>query len=236
MIKAYKKDCNYSYTAGFFPTFELINNKKDKLRCIYVSSNSKSSSGYLKLIQLVDNRKIIFSDNIFSKLKEKDNDHIIGIFDKYEEELEPNLPHVVLVNPSDMGNLGNIMRSMLAFNYLDLAIITPSCDRYNPKTIRSSMGACFSIRQELFSSFEDYLNKYRKEYFPFMLQAKNYMHEIKKPLDNNYALVFGNEASGLDISFLNKQAIKIEQSDKVDSLNLATAVVLALYDFKFNKN
>ncbi len=235
MIKQYKKEYDYSYTLGFFPTFELINNKKEYLKCVYVSSSCLDTPGYKKLETLVDKNKIIISQNVFDKLKEKDNDHVIGVFYKYKQELDKNKNHIVLVNPSDMGNLGNIMRSMLAFDYTDLAIILPSADQFNPKTVRASMGAMFSINIETFTSFKDYIDKYNREYYPFMLQAKKQLHEINN-IKGNYSLVFGNEATGLPISFLNENAVKIEQSNKVDSLNLATAVVVGLYSFKYFKN
>lgn len=234
MIKQYKKDYDYSYTLGFFPTIELINNKKEYLKCVYVSKECLDTPGYKKLITLVSKDKIIVSQNVFDKLKEKDNDHVIGVFNKYKQELDPNKNHIVLVNPSDMGNLGNITRSMLAFDYTNLAIILPSADIFNPKTVRSSMGAMFSINIETFSSFDEYISKYKREYYPFMLQAKKQLHEVNN-IKGNYSLVFGNEASGLPITFLNENAVKIEQSDKVDSLNLATAVVVGLYSFKYFK-
>ena len=99
---------------------------------------------------------------------------------------------------------------------------------YNPKTVRASMGAMFGIRIEKFSSFEEYLSKYERPYVPFMLQAKRGLKEIST-FNSPFALVFGNEATGLPITFLNDEAVKIEQSDEVDSLNFHTAVAIALY-------
>ena len=57
------------------------------------------------------------------------------------------------------------------------------------------------------------------------------LKEIEKP-KGNFTLVFGNEATGLSDDYLNENAVRIEQSDEVDSLNLATAVVVALYYLK----
>ncbi len=235
MIKQYKKDSEYSYTGGFFPTFELLNNRKNQLINVYASPESLDTPGYLKLEKIVPKNKIIVSKNIFDKLKEKDNDHVIGVFNKYKDKLEKHANHVVLVNPSDMGNLGNIMRSMLAFNYLDLALITPCADYFNPKVIRSSMGAVFSLRIQTFKSFDEYMKDYKRPYYPFMLKGSTSLTDVKK-VNGNYALVFGNEATGLPDSFTNNLATRIEQSKKVDSLNLATAVVVALYSFKYFKN
>ena len=231
MIKPYKKDYDYSYTLGFYPTFELLKYRKDKLRCIYVSEDALKSEGYRKLANLVDSSKLVVSNKVFDKLKEKGNDHVIGVFDKYESKLEEDSNHVLLVNPSDQGNLGNIMRSMLAFSYRNLAIITPSADSWSPKVIRASMGARFAINVELFTSFDEYLKKYPRPYYPFMLQSSKPLKEIEKP-KGNFTLVFGNEATGLSDDYLNENAVRIEQSDEVDSLNLATAVVVALYYLK----
>ncbi len=232
MIKQYKKEYDYSYTLGFYPTFELLKYHKNELMYIYVSESALESEGYKKLSSIVSADKIIISEKIFDKLKEKGNDHVIGVFKKYYEALDKNKSHVVLVNPSDQGNIGNIMRSMLAFDYRDLAIIVPSGDRFNPKVIRSSMGAFFSIRQETFASFDEYLKKYPRDYYPFMLKSAHFLKQIDKPNNDNYALVFGNEATGLCDDFANEHSVKIEQSNDVDSLNLATAVVVALYEFK----
>ncbi len=80
--------------------------------------------------------------------------------------------HIVLVNPSNSGNLGTIIRSMVGFGIYDLAIIKPAVDIFDLKTIRASMGAIFNIRFSYFDSFSDYSKEYKNNYYPFMLQAK----------------------------------------------------------------
>ncbi len=230
MIKTYSKDLDYSYTEGFFPTFEMIQNKKEQFRFLYVASDAAESDGLKKLKTLVDPKKIIVSDKAFGIVKSKENSHVIGVFEKYESKLNSGENHLVMVNPSDMGNLGNAMRSLLAFGYHDLALIEPCADRFNPKVIRSSMGAFFKIRIEAFSSFEEYLSEYKREYYPFVLDTSNPLSEVsfKKPC----SLVFGNEATGLPSSVHNKNNVRIEQSDEVDSLNLTTSIAIALYELK----
>jgi TrmH family RNA methyltransferase len=230
MIKPYDKDCSYSYTFGFYPTFELLKHHKEQLVCIYVGEKTERSASLIKLASLVTPDKIIYSEKVFAKLQEKGNDHVIGVFSKYEETLDSESNHIVLVNPSDQGNLGNIMRSMAAFGYYDLAIILPAADRFNPKTVRASMGSFFAVRQKAFASFGDYLKEYPRSYYPFMLQSSRGLKEIEKP-KSKYALVFGNEATGLPDSFENGNAVRIEQSEDVDSLNVATAAVVGMYVF-----
>jgi len=233
MINQYKKGCGYSYISGYFPLMYLLEYKKEYLDRIYVSEKALNSDAILKIKKLVDSDKIIVSSKAVEKLGEKDNDYVIGVFKTYEEKLLDKEDHVVLVNPMDLGNIGNIMRSMLAFGYSNLAIVTPSGDYFNPKTIRSSMGAFFKMRIQSFSSFEEYKEKYPRDYYPFILQTDRLLSSIESVNKNPIALVFGNEAQGLSKDIWNNNSIKIEQSNEVDSLNLATSVAIALHDFKY---
>jgi TrmH family RNA methyltransferase len=233
MIKNYSKDLDYSYTEGFFPTFEMLHFKGKYFRTLYVASDAVDSEGYKKLQGEVPADKIIVSDKVFQKVGSKGNAHVLGVFEKFDSELDPKENHLVMVNPSDMGNLGNAMRSLLAFGFHDLAIITPAADRFNPKTVRASMGAIFKIRIEEFASFDDYIKKYKREYYPFVLDKSTPLSEVtfKKPC----ALVFGNEATGLPDEIMNDNDIRIEQSDEVDSLNLTTSIAIGLYELKMQK-
>ena len=165
------------------------------------------------------------------KLSDNGNVYIMGVFEKYNQSCNHNENQVLLVNPSDMGNLGTIIRVMLGFNYTNLAIIKPCVDIFNPKVIRASMGSIFSMNIELFDSIEDYLNKNKNPKFPFMLQANTPLHSIaQKP--QPHTLIFGNEAHGLDKQYLSiGTPLIIEHSNKIDSLNLSMSVGIALYEF-----
>ena len=233
MIQKYSKDLDYSYTEGFFPTFEMIKFKKDAFRMVYVATDAVDSDGYQKLKSLVPADKIVVSDKAFNKIASKENAHVIGVFNKFESVLDAKENHLVMVNPSDMGNLGNAMRSLLAFGYHDLALITPCADKFNPKVVRASMGALFKIRIEEFSSFDEYISKYPREFYPFVLDTSKPLHEVtfKKPC----SLVFGNEATGLPPEIHNHNNVRIEQSDEVDSLNLTTSIAIGLYELKMQK-
>ena len=63
-----------------------------------------------------------------------------------------------------------------------------------------------------------------------MLKAKNTLGNIK--ISNPYSIILGNEATGLDDSYLNEgEPVLIKISSKVDSLNLDNAASIALYEF-----
>jgi TrmH family RNA methyltransferase len=63
-----------------------------------------------------------------------------------------------------------------------------------------------------------------------MLKAKKAIKNISVP--NKWTLIFGNESSGLDDSYLNVGVpIIIKHSNKIDSLNLAMSVGIGLFYF-----
>lgn len=233
-LKKYKKNLKYSYTFGMFPTFELLKNRPETIVKIVLHSKLAFDIRE-KIILTCKKKKVDYteSDKVVEKLRDKESCLLIGVFEKYHMTLDFNDNHIVLVNPSDSGNVGTIIRTALGFGIHNIAIIEPAVDLFNPKTVRASMGALFSMNIQLFESFEKYKIEYGRErkLYPFMLQAKNKLGQID--IENNkFALIFGNEATGLDDSFLKVgQSVIISHSDEIDSLNLSLAAGIAIYEF-----
>lgn len=234
-LKNYKKDFEYSYALGASPTIELLENRpKDCFKIIFSPDYCDKND---KIKKLCEENDITFEENqkIINILSPKENCYVIGAFYKREYKLEKNKPHVVLDNPSDMGNLGTIMRSCAGFGVKNLAVIN-GADAYNPKSVRASMGAFFHINIEYFASIYDYLAIHgnKRELYAFMLNAEYNMIDLSAG-NKIYSLIFGNEASGLDYNIykdIGKSAI-INHTREIDSLNLPIAVSIAL--FWFNK-
>ncbi len=232
-MKKYKKNDLESYTLGTTLTLELLNKKLEYVKRVYIHSKQEENDAYNKIIKICNDNKIevIYSDKIINTLSDKENCYIIGVFQKYEMNLS-NSNHIVLVNPSNMGNLGTIIRSAVGFNIHDLVIIRPGVDSFDPKVIRSSMGAIFNINIKYFDSFDDYFKLFNdRNFYPFMLKAKDSLQEIKKE-DKKYSLIFGNEGAGLPDEFLKVGTpVIIRHTKDIDSLNLDNAVAIALYEF-----
>lgn len=226
-IKKYKKTDDISYALGATVTMELLNRRKENARCVYVSPKSDVTAVTDRAKQL--GVPVIESEKAFNILSPKENCFVIGEFNKFTSHAQDGRHHVVLVNPSNSGNLGTIMRDVAAFDCADLIIIKPAVDCFDPKTVRASMGAVFNINIEMFDSFEEYANKYgNRVIMPFMLDGSAFKRTAFDA-SKKYSLVFGNEATGLPESFAKYNPVRIEQSDKVDSLNLSVAVSVALY-------
>lgn len=231
-VKPYKKDMDYSYTLGAFPTYELINTRPDRIRKI-IAANTYTDKEKLQQICKEKQIPLEYNDKLISKISDKENCYVAGIFEKYNCDLSKDKPHIVLVNPSNMGNLGTILRTAVGFGINNIAIILPGADLFHPKTIRSSMGAMFRLNHHFYTSFTEYQQQFQDhEIFTFMLNGENTLTLQDSPKAKLYSLVFGNEATGLDDSFLKVgTSIFIPQSKDVDSLNLTIAVGIASYVF-----
>lgn len=231
-LKPYKKNYDYSYTLGAFPTIEMIKSHPEIVREVYIHT-SFTDKDNLKLLCEDKNIPVFTNDKLFHKISDKENCFVIGVFKKYEMKLDENKSHIVLVNPSNMGNVGTIIRTAVGFGIYDIAFITPCADIFNPKTIRSSMGALFKINHQYFETFEEYQKEYLKhDIFTFMLNGENTLEIQNCPKTELFSLVFGNEATGLDDSFLQVgTSICIPQSPDVDSLNVTIAVGIGAFIF-----
>lgn len=231
-LKIYRKKDTTSYTLGVFPTIELLKNKHQEVIRVVVHSSIKQNQGYPMIVELCQQYHIPIDihDPTIDKLSPKNNCFAIGVFKKYQSEIQDG-HHVVLVNPMDMGNMGTIMRTMLGFGYEHLVIIKPAVDIFDPKVIRASMGAIFHLNIMYFDDFKTYYEAYHHhEFYPFMLKgAKNihHVHSYKK-----HSLIFGNESHGLDDTYLQYgQSVFIPHNESIDSLNLSMALGIALFHF-----
>lgn len=230
--KRYKKDDPVSYALGITLTFELLKFKTSYVNKVYVHSGMKEGETYDKLRKLCREAgiEILQTDKIFHVLSQKENCYVIGEFRKFPGELQKEKSHIVLVNPSNAGNMGTIMRSALGFGMNQMAIIRPGVDAFDPKVVRASMGAVFSTEFMYFDTFEEYQKQYGdRELYPFMLQAQKSLHDIRP--EGTFSLIFGNEATGLPTEFLQVgTSVIIPHSDRIDSLNLPIAASIAMYE------
>ncbi len=227
-ILKYKKEFDYSYALGATLVFELIKHRKDKVIKILLHHDVKEEI-VNDLKKIIKEEYLEYNDKAFNILSDKENCFVIGLFNKYADELE-NTNHLLLVNPSNAGNLGTIIRSSVGFGVNNIAIITPGVDMFDPKVIRSSMGSIFSAHIKYFNNLNEY-NYHDRTLYPFMLKAKTYLQTLENK-SLKYTLVFGNEATGLPDDYLNiGTPLCIRHEKTIDSLNLQTAVSIALYEF-----
>ena len=235
-MKIYKKSDDTSYTLGVFPTIELLKTRPQDVVRVIVHSSIEKNSGYPIIQELCQKHHIHIDihDKTIDKLSPKNNCFAIAVFKKYENFIvEGN--HVVLVHPMDMGNMGTIMRTMLGFGYQNLVIVRPAVDVFDPKVIRSSMGAIFHLNIQYYDDFMTYYDKFKNhEFYPLMLKGAKNIHKVST--NHIHSLVFGNESSGLPDEYLAYgQSVFIPHTTSIDSLNLSMALGLTLFHFSQNQ-
>jgi TrmH family RNA methyltransferase len=210
---------------------EYLLKRRDAVKAVILHPGFRSVETIEKIKNICGNDiPISTEEKPFNILSKKDNCFVIAVIEKKKVELKDG-NHMVLVNPSNCGNMGTIVRSCLGFGVEDLAIVgKTSADPFDPKTIRASMGACASVRIEVFDDFSDYQKRFpHNNLYPFMLDGSTKLQEttINKP----FSLIMGNEATGLDPAFKNiGRPIRIEHSSNIDSLNITIAASIGLYE------
>jgi TrmH family RNA methyltransferase len=129
----------------------------------------------------------------------------------------------------DPGNLGTILRSLAWFGSFRCLLSPGSVDPFNPKVVRSSMGAIFHVPMELDVSLESLSARFNS-IATLDMNGKTLSDSSFK---NFTCYVFGNEARGVprkDLQTMNAQPFTISGCGAIESLNLASAVNMCVYE------
>lgn len=234
-IIRYKHNLDFTYALGATLVFELLKTKPESVRRIFIKPTLKKDTKEIQdLLEIAKNHKIEIyeSEKPFNVLSPKDNCFVIAEFTKNSSKLDPSKSNIVLVNPSDAGNIGTIVRTAVGLGYQNIAVISPAVDVYDPKAIRATMGAIFHANVQYFANIEEFLMLFPAHHrYSFMLKgAHNFdKTEVKAP----FSLIFGNEASGLPDKYAKlATSVKIPQTSEIDSFSLPIAASIAMYECK----
>ena len=136
------------------------------------------------------------------------------------------------------GNLGSILRSADAVNATGVIICNRQTDIFNPNVIRASTGAIFSVPVAETSS-EEAIEWLRKNGIK-SLAATPHTDRIytDEDLTGPVAIVVGAEQYGLSDYWMSQADLQvvIPMLGKMDSLNVATAATLLLYEAARQRN
>ncbi|MFA6995228.1 MAG: RNA methyltransferase [Patescibacteria group bacterium] len=145
---------------------------------------------------------------------------------------KPDKSSVIYLNGiSDPGNLGTIMRSALAFNFVNLVLDKNCVDVYNSKVISAAKDAIFKL-----NIIEDKTGEWLKNNkLPLYTTSSHAGVNLSKFKPGKiFCLVLGSESHGVDPAIMKQAAknLKIEISSKIESLNVATAAAILLYELR----
>ena len=128
-LKPYSQELEYSYAPGLFPSLELMRVQPERALRLLTSEKAHGEGvEKLRAICREHNVREEVADKALRRISGKDNCFAATVFSKWQAELRPDLPHVVLHHPMDEGNLGTIQRTLLGLGLKDIAVIRPAAD------------------------------------------------------------------------------------------------------------
>lgn len=140
---------------------------------------------------------------------------------------------IALDGVQDPGNLGTILRTVDSANLKQIILSKDSADSYNPKVVRSTMGAIFRVNIIEADSLKDMLQEAKKNDFKVMvtsLDTKNSIYDVDY---SKKVIVIGNEANGVskEVQAIADEKVKIPMLGKTESLNASVAAGIMIYEY-----
>ena len=181
----------------------------------------------------------IVTDRVFASVSDtKTPQGILCLVRQREYSLEQMIKEshpllLILEDIQDPGNLGTIFRTAEAAGVSGIVMSNGTADIYNPKTIRSTMGAVyrmpFCYKKDLVPVLGELKKHHISTYAAHLRGEREYTAENYQ---TGCAFMIGNEGNGLSEE-LAEQAdvyIKIPMSGQAESLNAAVAAAILMYE------
>lgn len=231
---------------------------KERIERLYISESfERKNPAYIKELGVSAE---VLSDTVFSYVSDTKNPQgILAVVKRLEYTLEDVLgksalkceeksgekeknpenhqirvPHVIVLdNLQDPGNLGTIFRTAEAAGATGILLSSDSVDVYNPKVIRSTMGAVFRMPffyvKDLPAAVKSLSSQGIRTYAAH-LNGKNAYDE--EDYTKGCAFLIGNEGNGLrdEVSECADCLIRIPMCGKAESLNAAVAAAVLMFE------
>ncbi len=141
---------------------------------------------------------------------------------------EKNGRYLVLDGLQDPGNVGTIWRTADALGADGLLLVSGCADRFNPKTVRATMGACFRL-----PTWEVTVEELAAMELPLYAAALGPDTETVGRTDlAGKTVVIGNEGHGVsqEVLALCRGSVRIPMRERCESLNAAAADTVILWE------
>ncbi len=161
---------------------------------------------------------------------------ILAIIERNNQDTEIDYNQDIIValdDVQDPGNLGTILRTVDSIGLTQILVSKGTADAYNPKVVRSTMGAIFRVKIIECEDLKQTLKEIKKHKFKIVvssLQTENTIYDIHY---HKKVIVIGNEANGVEkeIQDMADEKVKIPMLGKTESLNASVATGIILYEY-----
>ena len=180
---------------------------------------------------------IYVSEKVFQSITDVTNPQgILAVLEKengedkilYDEDII-----VVLDGIQDPGNLGTILRTLDSVNLKQIILSEQKADPYNPKVVRSTMGAIYRVNMIRSKNIIETLKNMKKHKYDIVVTSLQTNESIYDIDYKKKVIVIGNEANGVskEVMELANKKVKIPMLGKTESLNAAVATGIILYEY-----
>ena len=219
--KKYRDISNEYLIEGIKILEEAIKEKANIKQIIICDDCEKTANIPKELMYEIAKQECVYvTSKLFNTLTEVSNPQgILAIVEKNNvqeklsiESIDFNQDIILALDDiQDPGNLGTILRTVDSIGINQILVSKGTADAYNPKVVRSTMGAIFRVKIIECENLEQTLKEIKKHKFEILitsLQTTNSIYDIKY---NKKVLVIGNEANGVseNIQRLADKKIKI---------------------------
>jgi len=234
--KKYRHEAGEFLVEGIRWINELIKYCKDAIEAIFILEEEVGR------IDWIDGSKCELSDKLFyvpQNLLEKiattkESQVAIAIAKiKKEKDFEFGNRVLFLDGISDPGNVGTIIRTGVASGFSDI-ILDKCVDVYNPKVVRSTMGALLHANILEADSAKELIELKKNGYSILIADIKGQnIFEFKQSFDK-IVLAIGSEAHGISnkIKKMATHTLSIPMNSRVESLNAGVSAGIIMYQFK----
>lgn len=234
------RDLNNEYIIEGIKIIQEAIQENAKIKQIIICDDCEKNSNISQemMYEIAKYECIYVTNKIFTSLTDVKNPQgIMAIIEKNyskEEEIDYNQDIIVALDDiQDPGNLGTILRTVDSIGINQILVSKGTADSYNPKVVRSTMGAIFRVKIIECEDLEKTLKEIKKHKFEILvtsLQTENSIYDIKY---NKKVIVIGNEANGVEEKIQNMADVKVKipMLGKTESLNASVATGIILYEY-----
>ncbi len=211
-------------------------NENAKIKMVVVCDGCLNSDPIRKdlLYKLAKEKVVYVSENIFKSLTDVTNPQ--GILAVIQKNNSNNIDFsqdlfLILDNIQDPGNMGTILRTADSVNLNQVIVQKGNADCYNPKVVRSTMGAIFRVNVVEVENLVEVIKNLQKHKIQVLATDLNTECSIYDVSYKKSAIVIGNEGNGVskEILDISDKKIKIPMKGKAESLNVSVATGIILY-------
>ncbi|SMB95981.1 RNA methyltransferase, TrmH family [Desulfonispora thiosulfatigenes DSM 11270] len=232
--RKYRQELNQFVIEGFRFCEEALKSQAN-IECLLVSDELLDNDSIKNLLLMYEKEYFVVNNKLLAKnLFTVNPQGIAAIINKpqwdikevYEKELI-----LIIDGVQDPGNLGTIFRTALGAGVGAIFCIKGTVDIYNEKTLRSTMGAIFSLPIFYIENPTQLSDKLKNEQFTVVVADINGTEEhFSYNYPKKVAVVLGNEANG-PLNFKKGDiTISIPLDPKAESLNVAVAAGIIIYE------